>query len=91
MVWPRRAGSRGRGLLDEEREGSGVAVEEIFVTHRAEFAVAEEPGEAQGAQLFLDMAGVVVGLAEQAPASPVATAEAAAVDAPAADLLFGQA
>jgi len=55
----------------------------------AEFAVAEEAGEFQGAERTGDEPGVVVGPAEEVGAAAVADAQAAAVNRPAGEVGAG--
>ena len=55
-------------------------MEEIAVAYRADLAVAEAAAQTHGTEVLLDEAGVVAGLAEEAPAAAVAATETAAVN-----------
>ena len=55
-------------------------MEKIPVAYRPDFAVAEKSGQPERAQSLLDLAGIVMRVAEQAVAPAVATAEATAID-----------
>lgn len=54
-------------------------MEEISIADRADFAVAEKPGQAHRSQTLLDQGAVVIGISEEMGASSVAAAEAATI------------
>src|SRR5438093_9945558 len=75
-------------FFHEQGQRGGVAVQEILLTHRSDLAVAKEAGQTERTQSFLDVAGVVVRHSEQMLAASVATAQAAAVNGLACQLLL---
>jgi hypothetical protein len=55
-------------------------MEEILFSHQPYFPVAEKTRQANRSKFFLDMLGIVIGLAEEPVPAPVATAQAPAVN-----------
>lgn len=78
----------GLSLFGEQGERGGVAVQEIFITNGADFAVAEKADQSDGAEFFLDQGSVVARFAKEPFAAPIAAAQATAVDDVVANLLF---
>src|SRR6516225_10037922 len=67
-------------LLHKQRQRRRIAMQKTPLAYRADFAVAEEAGQAERAEALLDHLGVVIRAAEQVLAASVAAAETAAVD-----------
>ena len=59
-------------------------MQEIALTNRANFAVAEKSGQSDGAKLLLHLSGIVTRTAEEPVAPSIATAKTPAIDSGAA-------
>ncbi len=64
-------------------------MQEVLFADGANFAVAEEAGQAHGAEALLDELGVVIGTAKHALPAAIATAEASAINRARSNLVFG--
>ena len=80
-----------RLLFHKQRQRGGVAVQEILLADGADFAVAEKSGQAGQVEMRLHEGGVVAGPAKKIFAAAVAAKQAAAVNRPAGQFLFGAA
>src|ERR1041385_4628229 len=76
-------------FLHKHGQRCGVAVQEVFLAHRPDLAIAKEAGQSEGAKSFLDVAGIVMRRTEQMLAASIATAQAAAVNGFARQFLLG--
>ena len=61
-------------------------MQEIALTNRANFAVAEKSGQSDGTELLLHLSGIVTRTAEETMPPSIATAKAAAIDSSADQL-----
>jgi hypothetical protein len=73
--------------LDENRQGGGVAMQKVLMPNRSYLPIAKESGQSNGANLFLNVPGVVIWLAEKAVPPAIATAKTRAVYGSVFDLL----
>jgi len=64
-------------------------VQEIALTNRANFAIAEKSGQSKGTKLLLHLSGIVTRTAEETMAPSIATAKASAIDSGADQLTLG--
>src|SRR5579862_3785496 len=67
-------------FFHKQCQGGGKSVQKTALSNRPDFAIAEKPRQADGAEAFLDELRVVVWPTEHTLAPPIAAAETTAVN-----------